>query len=106
MPSYECAALQETARQEVYQIIASKCATFYGIAACVADICAAIIHNQRRVLPLSSYHQEYDICISLPVILGENGIEGAVPLTLHEDEKARFEKSVQTIQESRILLKI
>ncbi len=88
----------------MYEIIESKCAAYYGIAACVSDICSAIIHNQRRVLPLSVYHQEYDICISVPVILGENGIEGTVNLEFHDGEKARFQESVKIVQEETKLL--
>jgi L-lactate dehydrogenase len=100
------AALEHAVTQEVYKIIESKCAAYYGIAACVSDICSAIIHNQRRVLPLSVYHKEYDICISVPVILGENGIEGTVHLEFHGDEKSRFEDSVKIVQNQRTLLKI
>ncbi len=101
----ERSSLENIVTQEVYKIIESKCATFYGIAACVSDICSAIIHNQRRVLPLSVYHQEYDICISLPVILGENGIDGMVQLKFHDQEEARFQESVKIVQAERDLLK-
>jgi len=94
----ERSSLENQVTQEVYKIIESKCATYYGIAACVSDICSAIIHNQRRVLPLSVYHQEYDICISVPVILGENGIEGTVNLEFHDNEKSRFQESVKIVQ--------
>lgn len=96
----EIIAVQEMVIKEAYTIIELKCATFYGIATTIADICSAIIHNQRRVLPLSIYNTEYDICISVPVILGENGTENAIPLTLSEPHKALFEKSVQRVKES------
>lgn len=101
----EIIAVQDAVIKEVYTIIELKCATFYGIATTIADICSAIIHNQRRVLPLSVYNAEYDICISLPAILGENGIENTVPLTLNEPEKALFEKSVSIVQNSKKSLK-
>ncbi len=97
--------LETKVTQEVYKIIKSKCATYYGIAACIADICSAIIHNQRRVIPLSVYHKEYDICISTPVILGENGIEHMEPLEFHNVE-SKFQESVKIVQNERILLKI
>lgn len=86
--------VQETTKR-VYEIIECKDATYYGIAACVADICECIIFNQRRALPLSSYIPEFGISLSLPVILSEHGIEKLVPIPLNQIERQELEKSAK-----------
>jgi L-lactate dehydrogenase len=88
------AMVKETTHR-VYEIIDCKGATYYGIAACVADICECIIFNQRRALPLSSYIPEFGISLSLPVILGERGIEKIVPIPLNNVERQELQKASQ-----------
>jgi malate/lactate dehydrogenase len=40
----------------------------------------------------------------MPVILGENGIAGVVPLTLNQSEKAFFEESIGVVQNTKRFL--
>ena len=84
--------IQETTNR-VYEIIECKDATYYGIAACVADICECIIFNQRRALPLSSFVPEFGVSLNLPVILGERGIETIVPIPLTDNERQDLKKA-------------
>ena len=80
-------------KQEAYVIIKKKCATFFGIAACVADICESILFDQKRVLPVSCLIPTEGICYSVPVIVGKNGIERHLLLKLSEDEKTQLHES-------------
>lgn len=89
--------IQETSNR-VYEIIECKDATYYGIAACVADICECIIFNQRRALPLSSFVPEFNVSLNLPVILGEKGIETIVPIPLTEHEHHELKKSADHLK--------
>lgn len=92
---------QET-KQKAYDIISCKGATFYGIAACVATLCQAIIFNQKLVVPLSVYAKEFDVYLSMPCILGETGIESILPVPLSKDEQKKLEHSAQQL---KLLLK-
>src|SRR5579864_9621753 len=49
-------------RNKAYEIISCKGATYYGIAACVTQICKAIIFDQNIIMPLSVYHEEFNVC--------------------------------------------
>lgn len=89
--------VQETTNR-VYEIIECKDATYYGIAACVADVCECIIFNQRRALPLSSFVTEFNVSLNLPVILGEKGIENIVPIPLTEHERQELKKSADHLK--------
>lgn len=81
---------EQEVRNLAYEIIKKKHATYYGIGAAVNRICEAISRDEQSVLPVSGVLEgEYDIngvAISVPRIVGADGIEGYVPLQLNIDE--------------------
>ena len=81
---------EQKVRNLAYEIIKKKHATYYGIGAAVNRICEAISCDEQSVLPVSGVLEgEYDIndvAISVPRIVGADGIEGYVPLQLNIDE--------------------
>jgi L-lactate dehydrogenase len=92
-PGIEHKNLEQFSQQvkdKAYNIIACKGSTSFGIATCIATICQAIIFNQKIVIPLSVYIQEYKVCLSMPAILGENGIEKILNIPLSENEQQKL----------------
>ena len=85
-------AFQET-KNKAYDIIDCKRATFYGIAACVSALCDNILFDQKRLVPISCYQPEFGVCLSMPAILGINGIERVLPSPLSEKEQEQLKKS-------------
>jgi L-lactate dehydrogenase len=92
--------LAQLAKQKGQDIITLKDATFYGIAACVADMCESIIFNQKRVFPVSAYHEKFGVCFSLPSVIGENGIEQILSVPLNEQETVRLLNSAKKLSEA------
>lgn len=92
--------LSQKAKQKAYDIIDCKGSTFYGIATCVAVLCESIIFDQRKIFPVSIYLPEYDLYMSMPCIVGQNGIENRFPVSLNEREKEQFKNSVLEIRKS------
>lgn len=99
-------ATQEIAdrvKNSAYDIIERKQATYYGIAMAVKRICEAIVRDEKSVLPISSMmHGEYgltDVVLSMPAIVGENGVEHVVPVSLDEEEQKRLWNSAQVLKE-------
>ncbi|MBA2306671.1 hypothetical protein H0W26_00890 [Candidatus Dependentiae bacterium] len=88
-------------KTQAYEIIKAKGATFYGIAACVAELCDMIIFDSKQVVTLSSYHEQYKVCMSLPVVLGRQGIEMAISYTFTDEERKSIEQSAEVLR-SRI----
>ena len=86
-----------------YEIIAKKNATYYGIAMSVKRICEAIVRDEKSILPVSGMiHGMYgveDVVLSMPAIVGKNGIERQVPISLDEDEQKQLRKSAQILKE-------
>lgn len=99
MTEAELEQLAHAARQKGEDIITLKEATFYGIAACVADICESILFNQKRVFPVSTYREEFGVCLSMPAVIGENGIDQVLAVPLNEKEKAKLDASAKRLND-------
>jgi len=84
-----------------YEIISKKRATYYGIAMSVRRICEAIVRNERSILPVSRMiHGEYGIenlALSMPAVVGYDGVETKVPIALNEEEQAKLRESAETL---------
>ncbi len=93
--------IAEKTRKKAYEIISCKGATYYGIATCVATMCQAIIFDQKLVMPLSCYIPSFDVCLSMPAVLGENGIEQILPIPLNEKEQQQLSHSAEHLQKLR-----
>ena len=96
-------AIEEQVRSSAYEIIEKKHATYYGIAMAVKRICEAIVKDEKSILPLSHFMEgEYgirDIYLSMPVVVGKNGIEARVPITLDEEEQKALQESAGILKE-------
>ena len=68
----------------------------------VRRICTAIMRDEDCVLPVSSLMVgEYglnDLCISVPTVVGRNGVVTRVPVFLSEEENAEFQKSAAALK--------
>lgn len=94
--------IAEAVKNSAYEIISRKHATYYGIAMSVKRICEVIVRNERSILPISSMmHGEYgisDIALSMPSIVGADGFETHVPISLNEEETQALQKSAETLK--------
>lgn len=91
-------SLCHVTKQCAQEIIYGKGATFYGIATCVATLCEIIILDKKTVLPLSFFQPEWNVSLSMPALLGRNGIEKAVIYDLSPKEKEALELCAQKIE--------
>lgn len=76
---------------------------YYAPAASIVEMAEAILKDQRRVLPTIAYLEgEYGfegIYLGVPTIIGANGIEQIIELSLTEDEQAALSKSVDSVRQ-------
>lgn len=93
----------EQTRTAAYEIIKRKKATYYAIGLGLLTIVEAILRDQNTVLtvcsPLSGQYGVDGIAISLPTIVGRNGIEEVLNLPISEAEAAAFQHSASTLKE-------
>ena len=94
--------IAEDVKNSAYEIIGKKGATYYGIAMSVKRILEAVVRDEKSILPISSLqhdnHGISDITISMPAIVGRNGVEGTVPISLSPEEKAALLESAKTLK--------
>ncbi len=94
--------IAESVKNSAYEIIEKKGATYYGIAMSVKRICEAIVRDEKSILPVSSIqhdnHGISGVALSMPAIVGEQGVEGTVPIELSEEEEADLRKSAETLK--------
>ena len=107
------AALDDEARREIadatrdaaYQIIERKGATYYAVAAGLVRIVEAVLRDQRTVLSVSSLITDYygidDVYLSLPAVVGRQGVEQTLRLGLSAEEASALRRSAGLLQETK-----
>ncbi len=94
--------IAEDVKNSAYRIIEKKGATYYGIAMSVRRICEAIVRDEKTILPISSIqhdnHGISDIALSMPAIVGKDGVEGTVPISLSVAEEEALRASADTLE--------
>lgn len=98
MSSKELDQIENFAKNEAYEIINKKGATYYGIGACVANIVSNILNDERRVLPVSSYDDFSGIFTGFPTVLGKSGVVRRLNLQMTEQESLKMQHSINTIK--------
>ena len=95
--------LYESVRDSAYEIIKRKGATYYGVAISVAHIASCIVNNTHTMLPLSTeLDGEYGvkcIALSVPSIVGRDGIEKVLEIKLSDTEQKQLLSSAKIIKE-------
>jgi malate dehydrogenase len=83
---------------------------WYAPGAAVSALVQAIACDQKKVFPCSVMLEgEYglsDICLGVPVVLGKNGIEQIVSISLSEGELAKVKESAEGVAAVNALLNL
>ncbi len=94
--------IAENVKNSAYEIIEKKQATYYGVAMALKRICEAIIRDEKSILPVSSMLHGFcgidGVVLSLPGIVGKDGMEGLVPIHLSEAEKRALILSAEKLK--------
>ena len=96
--------LYREVRDSAYEIIQRKGATYYGIAMAVGRIAEAIVRDEHAVLPISAvlegqYGQE-GLALSLPSIVGRNGLEEVLEVPMSQGERLALDASARQMKEA------
>ncbi|XP_060033045.1 L-lactate dehydrogenase A-like 6A isoform X2 [Erinaceus europaeus] len=94
-----------------YEILKKKGYTCWGVALSVTDLTESIVKNLRRVHPVSTiskglYGITEEVFLSVPCVLGENGITDLIKVKLTPEEEACLKKSADTLWEIQKELKL
>jgi len=80
-----------------------KASAFYAPAASGIEMAESYIKDLKKTLPCAAYlNGEYgveNIYVGVPVVIGNNGVEKIVELTLNKNERANFDLSIKAVKE-------
>jgi L-lactate dehydrogenase len=97
------AKMAEQVRNEGYEILSRKGATYYGVAIGLLRIVESILRDQHSVLSVSNlvpgYYGIEDVYLSLPSVVGRGGVEKILPLNLDETELAALHRSAAVMHD-------
>jgi malate dehydrogenase len=83
---------------------------FFAPGAAIMQMVEAILHDRKRVLPLSAYLDGHygvrDLYVGVPAVLGADGVERILDAPLDEAERAAFAAAVASIRENIAFLKL
>lgn len=89
--------LFEQTRDAAYHIIAAKGSTYYAIAEAVRRIATAIMRDENAILPVSvaadGIYGLSGLCLSLPAVIGREGVKHVLEIPLSEGERALLLRS-------------
>ena len=76
---------------------------WYAPGAAVSVLVQSILCDQKKMIPcslmLDGEYGESDICLGVPAIIGANGVEKIVDITLTDAEKAKFATAAKAVRE-------
>ena len=92
----------QNVKEAANQIIRGKGATNYAIGLATAKILEGILHDENRILPVTSMLSDYrgisDVCLSVPSIVNRAGVETPLPVPMNEAEEAGLRNSAEVIR--------
>ena len=92
--------ISDFVKNEAYDIIDKKGATYYGIATCVIQIINCILNDEMRVLAVSSYDHFSDTSFGFPSVVGRKGVMRRLDLKLSEHEGIELQKSINALKKA------
>ncbi len=102
MTAQRCEQIRNEVKESAYTIIAGKGATNFAIGAAGARIVEAVLRDQNRVLPVSTlidYPGVGEVCMSLPAVVGRQGVSTRVDVPLDKREAVALKDSATSIRE-------
>jgi L-lactate dehydrogenase len=94
--------LADEVRHAAYEIIRRKGATNHAIGLVTADLLRCMLRDERRVLTVSRLQDGAcgirDVALSLPAIVGADGVSEVLEPEMSADERQRLERSADVLR--------
>lgn len=105
-PSDTSRRMFEETKAMGYEVFRLKGHTSYGIAMATITILDSIAYDLRHTMPVSVLVDGYlgveDVCLSLPAVIGREGVTRILHPTLSEDEEAAFRNSAEVVKQTLV----
>ncbi len=101
-PDFE-SKIRSAVTQMGWTIMKSKGSTNYGIASTTVGIIKAIMHDENKIIPVSTLlcgeYGYQDVFAGVPAIINKTGVKEIVEIKMTEQEQQEFARSIQVIQD-------
>ena len=81
-----------------------KDSRFVGICTTLCRLVAAILHDEKAIIPVSTLldgeYGEHGVFVGVPAVIGADGVEQIIEYDLPEDEKAAFHACCDDVREN------
>jgi L-lactate dehydrogenase len=96
------AELQQRIEQEVryanITIIEGIGASQYGIGMVAARLAEVVLRDERAVIPIGAYNPTYGVTLSLPSVVGREGVVQILEPAISEEERTALQRSAETLR--------
>ncbi|MGL5379268.1 L-lactate dehydrogenase [Clostridium sp.] len=95
--------ISDDVKNSAYEVIKRKGATSFAVAVALTRIVKAILGDEKTILSVSSLLEDYlgvkDTYLSVPTVVGRNGVEKILNVDLSEEEHEKFLLSAKLMKE-------
>ncbi|MDY2631207.1 MULTISPECIES: L-lactate dehydrogenase [unclassified Clostridium] len=95
--------IADDVKNAAYEVINRKGATAFSVAAVLTRIVEAFLKDEKTILSVSTLLNDYygvnDTYLSVPTIVGKNGVEKVLNIEFSEEEKEKFVSSANLMKE-------
>lgn len=92
--------LEKDVRYANITIIEGHDASQYGIAIVSCRIAEMILNDERAAIPVGGYQEKYGVTLSLPSVVGRDGIVETLTPQLSDEESAALDRSADSIRKA------
>ncbi len=94
------AEIEEEVSNANITIIEGIGASQYGIGIVSARLTEAVLRDEGFVFPAGSYQEQYGVTLSLPTVIGRQGVARTLPPKMTEQERDGLERSARVLREA------
>jgi len=91
-------ALEKDVRYANITIIEGNNASQFGIGIVSARIAEMVVRDERAVIPIGSFNREFGVTLSLPSVVGRNGVSQVLAPEMSAEERQGLEKSAESLR--------
>ena len=90
--------IEQEVRYANITIIEGIGASQYGIGMVSARIAEIVLRDERAVIPIGFYSSKYGVTLSLPSVIGREGVLQALEPSMSDEERKGLERSAETLR--------
>ena len=93
-------AVEREVRYANITIIEGNEASQFGIGIVSARIAEAVLRDERAVLPIGAYNAGYGVTLSLPSVVGREGVSRILQPTMSDEERRSLGQSAEVLRQA------